>query len=322
MKLSIDDRRLSISPLASNILEKSKFQLGIYSIGYEERSRFVVDLLSQRTRTRVGIDLGGRGIGSYEKSKSDAVDRGDRQPGRDSIELLGESLWLDEIEEGADVFIDVSSMDRRTMSWVIYHVLRNVGDSSLSVHFLYAPAQFSAPPETQLPLESSSPVNSLLASYPREPKTPTVLVVGVGYEVGLALGVVETFEPARVVAYVPRGSDKRFDAEVDRVNAPLFMDQGYVTRSDYYVSSPAAAFIDLKDRVFSLRAEARVVLVPLGPKIFSSMCLVLGYLCSPDVAVWRLSTQLDPRNADRKPDGKIVGYTLHIHAAKPVSVDR
>jgi hypothetical protein len=312
MKLDIDGQRVSIGVLTEDDVRTAHFQYGIYSIGYEARSRFVIESLAKRTERRFGVDLGGSGIGSYQKSKIASEGRGDAQVPKEALSLRQGRTWLGKISAGARVFIDVSSMDRHTMSLVIFHVLKSIGDSSADVHFVYAPAQFSPPPETQLPLESSSPVNALLAGRPREPRTPTIVLVGVGYEIGLALGVVEMFEPAHVVAYVPRGSDKQFDTEVDRVNAPLFMEQRYVTKVEYSVGSPAATFIDLKERVFSLGSEARLVLVPLGPKIFSAMCLLLGYLCSPDVAVWRLSTQLDVGKADREADGKIVGFTLKI----------
>jgi len=309
----IDQTRLSVAPVTP--LDLTDFDAGIYAIGYEQRSRHIPEMMKGNTSKLVGIDLGG-GATSLRVSRQRAVDRGDTVILSRQIGFSEASVHVSElnIPDRGRMFVDISSMDRRTMSLVIYHVLRTVQKRAMEICFLYAPAKYNDPPEDMLPIQSSEPVNALLSGAPRDPRLPTILFLGLGYEVGLALGVVEFFEPARVLAFTPRGTDPRYDTMVDQVNETLFSDQDYIKRIDYSVLSPANTLIALKEQVLALREIAKIVFVPLGPKIFSSMAILLGYLYAPDITVWRVSTQLDPNQADRIADGSIIGYKLQVRS--------
>jgi hypothetical protein len=317
MRLNFADAQLSVSP----ILALTTFDVGIYAIGYEQRSRHIAETMKVSTARLIGIDLGGD-TSSLNVSRHMAKNRGDDVLRSSDIGLSETSVGaLDlNIPDGGKVFVDLSSMDRRTMSLVIYHVLRASEGKSIDMDFLYAPAQYSDPPEDMLPIQSSEPVNALLAGNLRDPRLPTILFLGLGYEVGLALGVVEFFEPARVLAFTPRGTDPRYDAMVDKVNYTLLSDQDYISRIEYSVMSPTNTLIGLKERMLALREIARIVFVPLGPKIFSSMAILLGYLYAPDITVWRVSTRINPKDADRVADGSIIGYKLQIRRANDHSL--
>jgi hypothetical protein len=215
----------------------------------------------------------------------------------------------------AKMFIDISSMDRRTLATLLYHLLMLDIQHSMDLYVFYAPATFTAPPRELSPVKFSGPINDLLGGGPRDPRLPTIMFIGLGYEVGLALGMVETFEPASVFAYVPRGSDQRYDRQVDRANLPLFADGRYVTRVGYAVGAPTNTLLDLKQRILSVKDQARVVLIPLGPKMFSAISIICGYVYSPDICVWRVSSQIVEDTAQRVSDGTITGFRLRIEPA-------
>ncbi len=308
-----DDRRYSIGEVDSSLCEL-RFDFGFYSVGYEKRSSFVPNLLQSTTTHMVGIELGGSGIWSYDANLLQAKQRNGELIKKSSLGLASHYPGVKITKAYSKIFVDVSSMDRRTMSLLIYKLLSATTELSATIYFLYAPAKFKAPAAEQLPVDFAGPMNAILASTPKDPKLPTVLILGVGYEVGLALGVVEFFEPARVLAYVPRGTDRRYDHAVNRVNAPLFADQQYIDRISYNLLSPPTVFVDLKEHVLSLRDQARVILVPLGPKIFTSMAIILGYLYAPDLTVWRVSSAIDWPNAEREADGSVLGFALKVAA--------
>jgi len=210
------------------------------------------------------------------------------------------------------ILIDVSSMDRRTLSLLVFQILSKCTSRRTNLFFMYAPSLFTLPAKKLIPVEFSGPVNDLLGGEPKDPRSPTVLFLGLGYELGLALGVVETFEPARVLVYAPRGLDKNFDRQVDKANLPLFSDGRYVDRIEYSLTAPANALIDLKDRFLSMRERAQIVFVPLGPKLFAAMAILCGYIYWPDICVWRMSSRLDEQNAQREADGTLTGFRLQI----------
>jgi hypothetical protein len=89
-----------------------------------------------------------------------------------------------------------------------------------------------------------------------------------------------------------------------------------IHRISYNVLAPPQVFIGLKEQLLSLRDTSKIIVVPLGPKIFASMCIILGYLYAPDLAVWRISSVVDWANAEREPDGSVTGFQLKI--APPV----
>ena len=76
MRLSIDDTRLAVSPISDGELERTAFACGLYSIGFEERSRFIATTL--QTSKLVGIDLGGCGVASYDENMRQAKLRKDK----------------------------------------------------------------------------------------------------------------------------------------------------------------------------------------------------------------------------------------------------
>ena len=306
----------SVFPLGDDELASTEFDAGYYSIGYEERSRFIAGTLSNRCKKHHAIDLEAPEILSYFENLARAAKENHEHIERSKLSLQIGNLSVPQGNGETRLYVDISSMDRRTLAVVFYHLLSTHYSNRTHVYVLYAPAKFGPPPKEMAPVQFSGPVNDLLGGSPRDPKLPIFMFIGLGYELGFALSMVETFEPAMVFAYAPRGNDKRFDRCVDRVNLPLFLDRGYINRIPYSVNASANTLIDLKERILAVRDQCRVVFVPSGPKLFSAMGILCGYIFSPDICVWRVSSQIDLTNAQRVPDGSITGFRLQIDDAQ------
>lgn len=304
-------RAYSVNPISSEEIEGA-FDAVFYAIGFEARSAFIARRFLSRSSSIYGIDLYSPGLLSYDENLAWAKSNNVKVVAKGDLSLGRANPFCMNADGNGRLLIDVSSMDRRTLSLLIFQVLRGCVSSRTQVYFLYAPSFFTPPAAKLIPAEFSGPVNDVLGGEAKDPRSPTVLFLGLGYELGLALGVVETFEPARVLAYAPRGVDKRFDRQVDRANLPLFSDGRYVDRIEYSLRSPANAMIDLKDRFLSMREHARIVFVPLGPKLFASMAILCGYIYWPDICVWRISSRLDEKSAQREADGTVAGFRLQI----------
>lgn len=317
MRSLVDDRRLSVFPLSEGEIQITQFDFGYYAIGYESRSAFVASELESNCARRFAIDLGGPEILSYLENLASAARRKDTLVPRVDLALKNKAVVpRGRLDREVRVLVDISSMDRRTLSFILYHLLVEPPAHLTQLYVTYAPATFTSPPREMLPVQFSGPVNDLLSGAPKDPGLPTVLFVGLGYELGLALGMVETFEPASVFAYVPRGTDKRFDRQVDRVNLPLFTDRHFVNRIEYGVNGPANTLIDLKERLLAVKDKSRVVLVPSGPKLFSAISILCGYIYSPDICVWRVSSRLQEETAQKYADGSIVAFRVQINSSR------
>lgn len=315
MRPQISDRRIAVYPINAGELAEQEFDFGVYSIGYEDGSAFVGKLLAPRCRKLISLDLGGPAIHSYADNRVLAEKLKTSKVEASRLSLREPSVIPPHKSVGDErIFLDVSSMDRRSLGIVLYHLLTTPPAGRIQLYILYAPAVFTAPTRHIRPVKFSGPVNDLLGGGPKDPRMPTVMFLGLGYEVGLALSMVETFEPASVFAYVPRGTDKRFDRHVDRINLPLFADGRYVSRVEYPITAPTNALIDLKERLLAVKDQARVIMVPSGPKMFSAMGILFGYVYSPEVCVWRVSSELVPATAQRHAQGTITGFRVEIES--------
>jgi hypothetical protein len=151
-----------------------------------------------------------------------------------------------------------------------------------------------------------------LEGWPTDPDSGLVCLLGLGFESRLALAAVETLEPSRTIALVPRGDDPRYDAVVDERNKGLLVDGALVGRHEYRVDDVLQTVLDLDASVTSLARRGRVVIVPLGPKTLALAAILVGTAHPTDVTVWRLSADDGRNTEDRVASGRVVGVTVEM----------
>ena len=62
--------------------------------------------------------------------------------------------------------------------------------------------------------------------------------------------------------------------------------------------------------ILSLLPHARVVIVPMGPKIFCSICFALQRILGNEVSIWRASGHTLKFAKDVDADGNLTSYLL------------
>jgi hypothetical protein len=163
-----------------------------------------------------------------------------------------------------------------------------------SIELFYCPAAFFEPKWLFPQIEKLGPVDSLLSGFNSDPSKPLCLIFGMGFEAGVSMGIISQLEPSVSYGLWGTGVDEGFDRAVKRANFD-FQFPGFNTRVlSYAVKDPKGAYELLESIVYGLSRDHRVVIVPMGPKLFASLATLVGMKYFGDVAVWRVQhTQVE-----------------------------
>jgi len=282
------DSSLKLSRFSED--EVVKFDLMIYSIGYETRSRYVAQRYARHCENVFGFIFADCHELSFDDNLDFARETGvvmfhdaralektlrEKFPGRDHL-------------SGAKILVDVSSMSRTVVSAIVSQLLDSEFFSGAEIAFVYAVANFTEPSGFEFDFLNFDPIGEF-SGWTSAPEKPVAMVLGLGYEADHALGAVEYLDPSATFCFFPKGSDGRFADAVQKSNEPLLSQLKPSRVVRYPVSDPLHTFSLLSSILHSMLANARFVLVPMGPKIFVVLCLVCQRIFGEEVSVWRAS---------------------------------
>ncbi|MDR6632585.1 hypothetical protein J2X72_001369 [Phyllobacterium sp. 1468] len=212
------------------------------------------------------------------------------------------------------IYFDISSINRVMMFRVLAELSR-LCRSNYKLKILYCPAAFSEPDWRFPQIESLGPIGPEFSGYNADPSKPLCLILGLGFEPGVSMGIISQLEPSASFCFWGTGSDSRFDQAVRRANFD-FEFTGFNTRTiSYIVSDPQGSFQMIESLIYGLARNFNVILVPMGPKIFSFLAYLLALTYPGDLAIWR-AQQRRIQPSDAKPDKNAVYARLDIPTLK------
>lgn len=300
--------------------EKYRYSARIFVCGYEKRSQFVAKKhLAGSNRTLI-LDYNCSGIGHYDKNRKFFSE----EPDAEFIvvdEALGVALtsWLDALvssvdrDEDIDILLDVSSCSRSVMAIALLTFANVLADRG-RVTCAYALSAFDSPPEGELPSHISEPVVGDLSGWSDDLSRPPCAVIGLGFEPGRALGCIDYLEIPEVRLFMPRGVDRRFEVAVQDANSVLIDEAGEHALLPYDVLDASTSYQKLESLIHGLLPKYRPVLIPLGPKIFAALSIILAIKLHPLVCVWRTSSGAVAEAIDRHASGEIAVFTTRLAA--------
>lgn len=286
-----------------------EFDLMIYSIGYEARSRYVAQRYAPHCENVFGFIFPDCHELSFDENLDFARENGvvtfndehalektlrDTYPDRDHF-------------SGAKILVDVSSMSRTVVSAIVSRLLDSEYFDGAEIAFVYAVANFTEPSSFDFDFLNFEPIGEF-SGWTSAPEKPVAMVLGLGYEADHALGAVEYLDPSATFCFFPKGSDGRFADAVEKANEPLLSQLKPSRVVRYPVSDPLHTFSLLSSILQSMLANARFVLVPMGPKIFVALCLVCQRVFGEEVSVWRASGHSQSALKDVDAEGPLTGF--------------
>lgn len=298
-------------------LDGALYTSAIATIGYERRSRQIPEALGCSGlaipfNDHQEIDFAAN-LDFFEKSNWEVREISE------SDFFVHADEWLRTLvarEEPVRVAADVSSMSRRRIADLVQSVFELPQSANLDIDFLYTPAEFADPdldPDHEPQVISVVPVSEAFAGWWEDLDKPLHAIVSLGYERERAASALDVLEPSSTQIYVPKGNDPRYIDAVRSANGGLDEFPGVLpTRVEYPVTNPFSCFQGLEANVSRIAATDRVVLIPLGPKIFALVALVVGALQPTATQVIRVSPGVREDAHQRLSDGTVCGLTISL----------
>lgn len=263
--------------------------------GYEERSIAHLDLKPRAVRLiSAGFEFPGTGDGTkagerVSERRALLQSNGYETPVVDDRAFDGLiQAALRDADSGTEplhVLADISSMNRTRIASTVLACASISGSCVLDL--LYFPSTFESHKHEYEPLEAFGPVHDLVAGWPVEADLPVALLMSLGTEPRRAEGIVESVEPDILVLFQPTGDEPEFTSEIVTENRRVLEVGGQPVMFD--VRDPVRTHGALLATVQRLAERARVVVVPLGPKIFAALATNVAVSVGPEIGVWKAS---------------------------------
>lgn len=295
-----------------------EFDLAIVTCGYETRATYLRKTIALNASELLVLDYRCNAILSYDANKAfyeslssrRFIDIDDSLSKTLNTAIAGAASRVD-TDARLRIFIDVSSCSRSVMAKLFLAVAESVpGRAELTC--AYALSAFDTPPDGELPSHISEPVVGDLSGWSDDLSKPPCAVIGIGFEPGRALGCIDYLEIPEVRLFMPYGVDQRFEQAVRDANAALIAEAGDQSVLPYQILDPAATYEKMESLIYGLLARFRPVLIPLGPKIFAALAMVLAVRMLPRICVWRTSSGSIGDISDRTANGEVAIFATEL----------
>jgi len=297
----------------SRTWKRTRYDLFLAAIGYEERSRYIAEAIDVTAESK-------HAIGFYEQ-REQAYEDNLHWFGSNGYEthIVDDASFRSKVSEAMDsaatqrgdgtltVLVDISSLSRFRLATIIDLLQGGLPQISLTVHFVYSLAEYNPPSNANAQNSHVGPMlRSNFAGWWVEPDRGITAIVGLGYEPDKALGAVEHLQAADIWTFTPRSKISEYSRALEIANESLLSTVERAHQLKYNVHEPFSLFVTLESLVYGVMQRQNPVLLPFGPKLFALCCLLVACV-HRDIAVWRVSAQEQEPAINRKASGYVYG---------------
>lgn len=285
-------------------LSSKQYDLFIYGLGFETRSTTIPSLIDRQSKI-FALRMPDIRIHAYERNASLARTR-------QHIIISNFETFISETlptifarseTKALKIGFDISSINRIMLTEILMQLARlaRVEDE---VEVIYCPAAYTEPNWTFPQIERLGPISPAFSAIGDQTK-PLCLMLGAGFETGISMGIVNQLEPRLSYCFWGTGVDARFDRAAHRANFD-FEFGAYNTRAiSYDITDPKGAFSTIESTVFGLSQTYRIIIIPMGPKIFTFLSVLIGMSYLGEIAIWRVQ-----HNRQNSPDSLPSDYCI------------
>lgn len=287
----------------------------VCALGFESRCTNVAKMLASQSHVKTALAFTDRNTLSFPKNEAIFSDLG--------FETIS---WMDRFSDQTiawrlpdppqpiQVAVDVTSMTRKMAALVLNHICNSSEFQGAKVTIFYSPAKYVPPKKVMVPVSVVGPVIPEYAGWTAYPERASFALLGLGYEYGRAIGALDYLDVSDTWAFIPTGTDPRFETKVNQVNANLLSVLDRAHKFSYPVLDPYDTFIQMRSLAEGLLSRGRVIVLPFGPKLFSALGVILAEYFGKEVSVWRVSATTDEAPADRVATGDVTSFTFQLDA--------
>jgi hypothetical protein len=312
----------SIRPFRPEFAER-QYDLLIAALGYEQRARYVSSMFSTQCNVKIAFGFDQQQYLSFEENQDWFAKNGFASIVTTDI-AFGEVLRRFLLDKAASMrhmrlLVDISSQSRHRIATLLTELLSLPSDIVMHIDFAYSLSAFFDPPSQVFPNSHVGPVSNQFCGWWGEPERPSCAVVGLGYEQDRALGAVEHIEASETWAFLPDSEIPEYRKALQDANSTLLESLPPKRLVHYRVQRPFDTFVNLESLIYGLSRTKNPILLPMGPKIFALISLIVGIL-HPETAVWRVSASVQESPVDRKATGDICGLSATISKDSSIQV--
>lgn len=296
--------------------ERGIYDLFVGVVGYESRSTWLLRERAIRAKEYLALRFGFNEVLHFADALQLYETLGAKTFNPDDVNPVGSlASFLDDnfsdVPESPTILLDISAMSRYFMAVLIKALANSRKFSRSTIIAHYAPAKFINPPPP-VPLRLAGPVIPEFAGWSSRPEVPLAVVMGLGYETGVAAGALQYLEPSKTWVFFPVGPEKRYEPELESANDALtsLFD---IVRLGYNVIDPMRTRGRLIVLARELMADYRVALIPFGPKIFAWLCtLTAAEDGFEEIGLWHFSAHNRAHPVNREAEGVSVWHAVTI----------
>lgn len=291
------------------------FDLAIFGIGFESRSIDSVPELIKNARKSIAMGYSiNTEIFNYQSNLSTFRSYGATIIEGDDTQCLAAAM--PHIQKAtrngpANILVDISVMSRHKFSSLLYQIMQSLHKGS-KLSITYSLSEFIQPPDDATPIRYLGEIIPPLIGSLGDLSMPSSVIFCLGYEPGKASGVVNYLDPDCVYLFIPNSPIPEFKQAVEENNSELIANTPESNIFEYDVCNPYSTYLSLRSLTLSIREFSRPLIIPLGPKIIASLSLILGIELTPELPIWRVSSELLEKPVDRKASGYKIQYTVEI----------
>jgi hypothetical protein len=293
----------------------AQYDLAIVGLGYESRAITVCsDLCKSETKIiALGYDQNTEDFSYQENLKFYKSLEAEILEGSDEYiyKCIFDNVNINWTDEPIHCLLDITVMSRSRLATIIVFLIENLHKNS-TVTICYELAEYTEPSGDLSPIRYVGPIADSLSGTIGDINLPSSIVIGLGYEIGKGIGISNNLDTEKTFLFIPRGKDTRFENKVIS-NNKLLIDDTPKNHIFYYdISNPFKTYVDLRETMLAIMDITRPVIVPLGPKIFSALCVIFSKEMDCEVPVWRVSSEHHETPVDRKSSGNRFYLSLTI----------
>jgi hypothetical protein len=285
---------ISVAPLEESKALSIKYNYSFFALGYEHRC---INIANQMKSTEKGQSIAFQ----FKNDRNTDFQKKIQWYKDNSINIVElENIIIEDFlfelfknevpKQKLNIFLDISSFTRVHIASFLYafNQITLIQDQYFSITLGYSVARYSDT-LSDGPIVQAGPVTPELAGWPKGPNLPSECIIGLGCEEGKALGVIEYIEPNSTWLFKPLGNDKKFTDALNTANDQLYSFSAQMKTIEYEINKPYKTFRSLESLVSSYLDSSRPILIPLGPKIFFAVSVLVALRNLPNVSVWRVS---------------------------------
>ena len=270
---------------------KDKYHLFIGVLGYESRSSYIAEKISNKCEHKLAFTYTDNQVLKYKDNERTFTELGFNIISA-SYSDLSHSLETNMKKISSDgiinILIDISSMPRTLSAQLIYYFL-NYKKSSINLTISYSLSKYYEPVH-ETAVVSRGPVIPEFSGWTLRSGAKRTLLMGLGYEYERAFGMVEYIEPSDVWLFIPQGADHEFDERVFKENKSLINFIGEEKLIKYNPLDPYPLYLNLSHLAYgAAKSIGNLYFMPFGPKVFHAISLLVAQSIGAQCSVWRVS---------------------------------